>query len=250
MNLFFRFWPVLAVLGLNIVIAGFAGEFTFLSRTAALWKAPLRYLRLTLNLVLPLAGLPLLCYLAQALINRPGKRLTGAPDLPPAFSPLRVWLLRPFQGLGLSFLFASRLLLVLQGYAGAPIGTSEVLPPAAFQWGRFLVVTGLGLLIATLLSLGWTLDDLGVRYRNDRTGEVRMVGKYLGVVLPVGFGFYGFFGLLAQDPFITAFILVFQMVVTLYPPSCTLAVIHALYVRRFGGHLVKCLRIGQASTRR
>lgn len=247
MNLLFWLEPVLALLAFNICIAAFVTEFTFLSGVAAVWKAPLRYLRLALNLTLPLVFLPVCCRLLQALINRRGKGLIGAPDWHLSLSPVKVWMVRPFQGIGLSLLFASRLLAVLQGYAGTPVSATEVLPTGYFQFGRFLVVTGLGILVSLLLSLVWALDDMGVRYRNDRTGEVRLMGRYLGVILPIGFGFFGFFNILADVPFFKALASVFQMVVTLYPPFCTLAVVHAFYLRRFGGHLLKCLRVGLTS---
>ena len=56
MNLFFWLAPALGLLALNTFIAAFVTEFGFLSGVAALWKAPLRYLRLALNLTLPQIG--------------------------------------------------------------------------------------------------------------------------------------------------------------------------------------------------
>ena len=243
LNLLFWLGPVLVLLALNTFIAAFVTEFTFHSGVAAVWKVPLRYLRLALNLTLPLVFLPVFCLLVQGLINRQGRGLIGTPDWPLAISPAKVWVVRPLQGIGLSLLFASKLLLVLQGYSGTPLSTTEVLPPGYFQWSRFLVVTSLGFLVSLLLSWVWALDDMMVRYRNDRTGEVRMVGRYLGVILPIGFGFFGFFTILADVSLLKAFSTVFQMMVTLYPPFCTLAVGHALYVRRYGAYLLKCLRV-------
>uniref|UniRef100_A0A7C3Z1M8 Uncharacterized protein n=1 Tax=Desulfobacca acetoxidans TaxID=60893 RepID=A0A7C3Z1M8_9BACT len=243
MNLFIWLGPAWGLLVLGTGIAVFVTNFTFLSGVAPLWKAPLRFLRLALNLTLPLVFLPFCCRLLQGLINRRGRGLIGAPDVYLSLSPVKGWMVRPFQGIGLSLLFASRLLAVLQGYTGTPIRATEVLPTGYFQFGRFLVVTGLGILVSLLLSLAWALDDLGVRYRNDRTGEVRLMGRFLGVILPIGFGFYGFFNILANVPFLEALAAVFQMVVILYPPFCTLAVVHAFYLQRYGDHLLRCLRV-------
>jgi hypothetical protein len=77
---------------------------------------------------------------------------------------------------------AAKLLAVLQGYSGTPLVSSVVLPPGQFLLGRFFAVLSIGILVSLLLSFVWALDDLGMRYRNGRTGEVRMVGKYAGAV--------------------------------------------------------------------
>uniref|UniRef100_A0A7V4G878 Uncharacterized protein n=1 Tax=Desulfobacca acetoxidans TaxID=60893 RepID=A0A7V4G878_9BACT len=218
-----------------------------MSGPAAFWKVPRRCLRLSLNLTLPLLLLPMVCGLVPRLVNGREKGLSGTRDPHLEISGVKLWLLRPFQGIGLALLLAARLLVLLQDYAGAPLAASAVLPAGRFLLGRFLAVVSLGILVSLLPGLVWALDDMAVRYRNDRTGEVRMVGKYLGVILPVGFGFYGLFTILADLPFVTALATVFHMVVTLYPPFSTLAVVHALFVRRYGAHLLKCLRVGQTA---
>jgi len=243
MNIFFRLWPVLAVLVSNTLIAALLTEFTFLSGVAALWKVPVRYLRISLNLTLPLFLLPIFCLMAQGLINRRGKGLMGTQDRNLEISRGKTWLLRPFQGIGLSLLLASKLLVVLQDYSGTPLTASVVLPPGQFLLGRFFAVLSIGILVSLLLSFLWALDDLGIRYRNGRTGEVRMMGKYLGVILPIVFGFYGFINILKDVPFPQAAYDVFQMAVVLYPPFCTLTVCHTVYVRRYGALLLKSLRI-------
>ncbi len=246
MNIFFRLGPVFAVLVLNTLIAALLTEFTFLSGMAALWKVPVRYLRLSLYLTLPLFLLPVFCLLVQGLINRREKGLMGTQDRNLEVSQGKTWFLRPFQGIGLSLLLAAKLLEVLQGYSGAPLASSAVLPPGHFLLGRFFAVLGIGILVSLLLSFVWALDDLGVRFRNDRTGEVRMVGKYLGAILPIVFGFYGFIHILKDVPFLQAVYYVFQIAVILYPPFCTLTVCHTVYLRRYGALLLKNLQVAAA----
>jgi len=246
MNIFFRIGPVFAVLVLNTLIAAFLTAFTFLSGVAALWKVPVRYLRISLNLTLPLFLLPVFCLMVQGLINRREKGLMGTQDRNLEISWGKTWFLRPFQGIGLSLLLAVKLLAVLQGYSGMPLASSVVLPPGQFLLGRFFAVLSIGILVSLLLSLVWALDDLGIRYRNGRTGEVRMVGKYLGVILPIVFGFYGFINMLADVPFLQAVYYVFQMTVVLYPPFCTLTICHTVYVRRYGALLLKNLQVAAA----
>lgn len=243
MKIFFRLWPVFAVLISNTLIAAFLTEFTFLGGANALWEVPVRYLRISFNLTLPLFLLPIFCLMVQRLINRREKGLMGTQDRNLNISQGKTWFLRPFQGIGLSLLLAAKLLAVLQDYSGTPLVSSVVLPPGQFLLGRFFAVLSIGILVSLLLSFVWALDDLGIRYRNGRTGEVRMVGKYLGVILPIVFGFYGFINILKDVTFLQAVYYVFQMAVVLYPPFCTLAVCHTVYVRRYGALLLKNLKV-------
>ena len=53
-------------------------------------------------------------------------------------------------------------------------------PQGQFQLGRFMVVTGITILVSLLLSTLWTLDDMGIRYFNRKDYEIKMVGKYMG----------------------------------------------------------------------
>ena len=73
-----------------------------------------------------------------------------------------------------------------------------------------------------------------------------MVGKYLGAILPIVFGFYGFIHILKDVPFLQAVYYVFQMAVVLYPPFCTLTVCHTVYLRRYGALLLKNLQVAAA----
>ena len=59
-----------------------------------------------------------------------------------------------------------------------------------------------------------------------------MIGKYLGVILPVVFGFAGYLSLLHDIPAYLATQYVLQMAVALYPPFVTMTVCHSLYVQR------------------
>jgi len=87
-------------------------------------------------------------------------------------------------------------------------------------------------IVSLVLSLFWVMEDLGVSQQNKKTGEVRMIGKYLGVILPIVFGFAGYLSLLHDVPAYLAAQYVLQMVVSLYPPFVTLAACHTLYIQR------------------
>jgi hypothetical protein len=99
----------------------------------------------------------------------------------------------------------------------------------------------IAVIASLLLTLFWTLDDLGARQRNKKTGEVKMAGRYLGVILPVLFGFTGFLNLLQDIPASLAVQYILQIAVALYPPFMTLAVCHAVYIYEKGDVLRKTL---------
>ncbi len=109
---------------------------------------------------------------------------------------------------------------------------SIFLPRGQFQTGRLLIVTGITVLVSLLLSTLWTLDDLGIRYFNRKDYEIKMVGKYVGTLMPIVFGLYGVFSLFGQFSKTQALVYLFQMVVILYPPFTVFSIFHAHFVRR------------------
>jgi hypothetical protein len=234
-------WPAFAVLMLTLLISTLIMEFTFVRGAKAFWVVLLRFVYLSAILMLPLLFLPRLCALLRALGNRHNRRLVQiAGEKDPQTAPLKNWVLRPFQGIGLMMLMATKLLAVL--YTGSAVTASTLLPPMQFQAARFLSVTSIALLASALLVFLWTVDDLGIRFHNRQTGEVRMIGKYLGVLLPVFFGFYGILGLFDAHSQVLASRYLVQMVIVLYPPFVLFNVFHADFVRRRESLLLGCLK--------
>jgi hypothetical protein len=90
----------------------------------------------------------------------------------------------------------------------------------------------IGIVVSLLLSFLWTLDDLGVRHYNRKTREVRMIGKYIGLLLPIFFGFYGIISLFDNNTQILVAKYIAQMVVILYPPFVVFNVLHSRYLKR------------------
>jgi hypothetical protein len=225
-------WPALLILVANLVISAFIGRFTFIGGPEALWKVPFRYFRFSLILVTPLFLLPILTTYWGRLFTFGERELIAATERMTGVSLLKIWLIRPFQGIGLSFLLGAKLIAVLQGYAVVATGSAGVLPPGQFVYGRMMTSMAIAAIVSLVLSLFWAMEDLGVSQQNKKTGEVRMIGKYLGVILPIVFGFAGYLSLLPDVPAYLAAQYVLQMVVSLYPPFVTLAVCHALYVQR------------------
>ena len=226
-------WPALAVLFLTVLISGFFSGFTFAVGMESLWKILLRFLRFSFILLIPIPLLPHVCGLMQGLLNRRDRRLIQIREGRHSDRiPWQIWLIRPFQGIGLAMLIATKLIALVQISTNAAINSSVVLPPTQFHWGRFLSATAVAVMTSLLLSFLWSLDDLGIRRHNRKTGEIRIIGKYLSALLPILFGFYGMFSLFESHERLLAVRYIAQMVLALYPPFLVLAVIHKFYTEK------------------
>lgn len=238
--------PALAILLATLIVSTFITEFTFTFGLTAAWKTLFRFLRLSLVLVLPLFLLPPIFAGVQKILNQGNRQLVRIrEDRDTAIHPLQTWVLRPFQGIGLGMLLATKLLTFLQLYEGTAVTAATLLPTGQFQAGRFLAATGISVIVSLLLSLLWALDDLGVRYLNRKTGEVRMIGKYVGLLLPIFFGFYGIFSLFDEYDRLQAALYIAQMVIVLYPPFVVFSVLHNRYLRSREERLLGKLKADQ-----
>lgn len=235
-------WPAVAVLLLNAVISAFFSGFTFAVGMESLWKILLRFLRFSFILLIPVPLLPYACGLMQGLLNRRHLRLIQIREERHAVIPWRIWLIRPFQGIGLAMLIATKLIVLVQISTSSGNDSSILLPPAQFQWGRFLSATAVAVTTSLLLSFLWSLDDLGIRRHNRKTGEIRIIGKYLSALLPILFGFYGMFNLFGTHERLLAARYIAQMVLALYPPFLVLAVVHKYYTEKRERLILKRLK--------
>jgi hypothetical protein len=223
-------WPALAVLFLTLVISVFFTEFTFAVGMESVWKILLRFLRFLFILVIPIPLLPHVCGLMQGLLNRRNLRLIQIQEERHHDRiPWQIWFIRPLQGIGLAMLIATKLIVLVQISTNAAINSSVVLPPTQFHWGRFLSATAVAVTTSLLLSFLWSLDDLGIRQYNRKTGEIKIIGKYLSALLPILFGFYGMFSLFESHERLLAVRYMAQMVLALYPPFLVMAVVHKFY---------------------
>jgi hypothetical protein len=82
-----------------------------------------------------------------------------------------------------------------------------------------------------LLSILWTLDDLGIRSFNRRDQELRMPAKYTGVFVPVVFEFYGGLKALAHSSTLEALPFVPKTAVVLYPSLALFDVPHTYLLK-------------------
>jgi hypothetical protein len=236
-------WPASAVLFLTIIISVFFSGITFAVGMESIWKVLLRFLRFSFFLLIPVPLLPHVCGLMQGLLNRRNLRLIQIRE-ERHFGriPWQIWLIRPFQGIGLAMLIATKLIALVQISTNSAIDSSIVLPPTQFHWARFLSATAIAVTTSLLLSFLWSLDDLGIRRHNRKTGEIRIIGKYLSALLPILFGFYGLFSLFESHERLLAVRYIAQMVLALYPPFLVLAVIHKYYTKKRGPLILKRLK--------
>ena len=236
--------PAFFALLISILIALFVSEFVFVSGITALWKILFRFVRTSLVLIIPLLLLPVTCsFLLRALSSSGRKLVQVREERIRSIRLFEAWVVRPLQGIGLSMLIATKLISVLQIYAGSKVPGALLLPTGRFILGKFMTTTAIFAGTSILLSLLWTLDDLGIRHYNKKTGEIRMIGKYLGVLLPTAFGFYGLMNLYGEYAQSLAIIYVGQMAVVLYPPFVVFAVMHHRYIQKQEELLLRRLKI-------
>ncbi len=220
-------WPALAALLATLMVLPFLDEFTFVKGSAAWADVLVRFFRLLLILTLPLFFLPALCALAGKGFHGESTTLIQIPEKEDLqIRPLKNWLVRPLQGIGLMMLMVTKLGSLLQAYEGVTADFSALPPPGSFTVLRFANA----ILTSLLLSFLWTLDDLGIRQYKWKNGELRKIGKYLGVALPFLAGLYGVASLFRNQTRMEAFIYILQMILIFIPPFLIFSVLHSRYL--------------------
>jgi len=216
--------PALTVLFLAIFFSLYLDNLPLIQGWEVIYRALFRFFRLTLLLCLPLyVILPIYSFLVDKI---KGNLLQTGKIQEMNINPIKHWMFRPFQGIGIGLLFATKLLTVFQVITGVTTKLFPLFPKSQVLPGRLLVISGITVVISLLLSILWTLDDVGIRYVNREDQEIRMVGKYVGTVMPIIFGFYGIFSLISDFPALQVFVHLFKMVIILYPPFTVFAVFH------------------------
>jgi hypothetical protein len=222
--------PAVLVLLVSIIYAILYGDFAPLTKWhVAAWMAPLRFARFTFLLCIPLFVLPKIYRfavrkMADTLIRINRRQRHATVD------PFKHWLFRPMQGIGIGLVFGTKLIAVLQLISGPADGSTLLMSESIFQFGRFLTVMAITIVVSLLLSTLWTFDDMGIRYYNKNNQELKMMGKYAGTVVPFVFGMYGIFSLLSSYPIGETSLLVFKIAVVLYPPLAVFTIVHAYFV--------------------
>ncbi len=226
--------PALAVLLFAIFFSVFLDKFPLIQGWEVIYRALLRFLRLTILLCFPLY---VLSRIYSFVVGKMRGRLLQTEKIQELrIHPMKHWIFRPLQGIGIGLLFETKLLTALQVITGVTAKPLLLFPRSQFQLGRLVVISGITVVISLLLSVLWTLDDAGIRYVNRKDQEIRMIGKYVGTLMPIVFGFYGIFSLSADFPMSQVFIYLFKTVIILYPPFTVFAVLHTRYIKKKVSH--------------
>ena len=220
--------PALLVFIFSIFFSLYLSDHSAAGSWKVVYRVCLRFFRYTLFLCLPL-------YLLRPLyrfILAKGKGALIQLGHPSAISlhPFKHWLFRPFQGIGIGFLFATKLLALIQTITGPLASPSPPIISGQYQIGRMLLVIAITIIISLLLSVLWTLDDMGIRYHNRRDQELKMIGKYVGTLMPLIFGLYGLFSLLSQYPREGTLLHVFRIILAFYPPLVVFVIVHTHFI--------------------
>jgi len=221
--------PALTVLFFSILFSYFFDSFTPITGREVLLRGLIRFIRFVLLLCLPLY---VLLPIYRFVVARTREKLLQTEKRPePCIHPIKHWIFRPFQGIGIGLLFETKLLAALQIITGVTAQPFLFFSRGQFQLGHMLVISGITVVISLLLSTLWTLDDMGIRVVNRKDQEIKMIGKYIGTLMPILFGFYGIFSLIADYPARQVFIFLFRIVMILYPPFTVFTVMHFRFLR-------------------
>jgi hypothetical protein len=228
----------LLVLALTVMISlatGHPADLFFTSSTSGIL---IRFVLVTPVLVAPIVVLPRLLTLAMNLIRSSGlsghfvKSKAGVnPHREFTVSDL---VLRPLQGMALSLIFAERFLNLVEFSTGTSYA-SIVVRSTVFA---FLMMNPL---VSLFLSFMWTFDDLGVKLYSKKTGEARMLGGSIGIVVPLVTGAIGVSALFHRTSPMDALIDLLGGLMVLYPPYVLFVIFHDEFVRRLFNDLSKRL---------
>ena len=221
--------PALAVLFFTVFFSYFLDNLTSVKGWEVIYRALFRFFRFTLLPCLPLYGLlPIYSFVVDKIR---GRLLLTEKTQELHMNPMKHWIFRPFQGIGIGLIFETKLLTALQVITGVTTKPFLLPPRGEFQLERLVVISGITVAISLLLSTLWTLDDVGIRYVNRKNQEIKMIGRYVGTLMPILFGFYGIFSLVSDFPVAQVSVFLFKTILMLYPPFTVFTVLHTLFLR-------------------
>lgn len=209
--------PALLVFSATMVISFSVGTPEGLFLAPAIEHIPGRFLFIMLILLAPLSLLPRILVFAKKTTRKLqplGELVRINKEQNTVLNKTIVWVIRPVQGIGISMIFAQRLLNLFEFSSDASLANVLLRPTL------FIVNSALA---SILLCVVWALDDLDIRIYSSKSGEVRMAGNTIGTVLPIIFGVLGVYSLFQSSNFISALITVVEIAMVLYPPFLFLA---------------------------
>ena len=235
----FEFSPAIVVLAATFVASFYAGTTEGLYIVQSHARTLVRFIAITAILLAPLPILPSFILLAGKRLKDEGffgRLVKGEMRGSVPFRKSLLWVTRPLQGIGMSLLFSNQFLNLFRTFPEASFLDALIRPIL------FIVVS---VPISILFSTIWSLDDLGVRLFLKQSGEVRLVGSYVGTILPVASGALGIYSLIQRSSPVDALLILALMVMALYPPYVMLAVIHDKFLGQRKVRLFENLAFGR-----
>jgi hypothetical protein len=216
----FELSPAIVVLVATFVVSFSVGTAEGLFLVQSNFRTLVRFLAITTILLVPLPILPpLIAFAGKRLTHEGflGRLVKGEMRNSGHFRKSLLWIIRPLQGIGMSMLFSNQFLNLFRNFSEASFLDALIRPIL------FMVVS---VPISILFSVIWSLDDLGIKLYHKQSGEVRLVGGYVGTILPVIFGAIGIYSLFQRSSPTDGLLFLVLMVMVLYPPYVLFAVIH------------------------
>jgi len=218
--------PAIVVFAITLILSFGVGAAERLFLIQSKTHVFVRFLGVTIVLLAPLPILPpLMAFVGKRMTDEGffGRLVKDDLGRNIKFSRFLLWVIRPMQGIGLSMTFSNQLLNLFRTYPEASFLGSLIRPIL------FVVIS---IPISLFFSTIWALDDLGVKLYHRKTNEPRLVGSYVGTVLPVMSGAVGIYSLFQRTSPTDALLLVTLIVMVLYPPYVVFAVLHHRFLSR------------------
>jgi hypothetical protein len=218
--------PAFVVLGLTLIISMASGNPDDLFLAHSTDGILARFVLTTPVLIAPILLLPRILDRTHrfAISHQLGQFVKSKAAPLHEFTVSNDLVLRPLQGVAISLIFAERFLDFLQFSTGISYA-SLILRSTVFA---FLMVNPL---ISLFLSFVWTFDDLGVKVYNEKTDESRMLGRSVGIAIPLITGAIGTFSIFHRTQPIIALIDLAGALMVLYPLYLLLVIFHHQFVR-------------------
>ena len=227
--------PALVILAATFSVSFFAGTAEVFLLVQSSGRILVRFFAITAILLAPMVILPsFISFLGMTLADEfPfGSIVRGRARV--QFSRYLLWGIRPLQGIGMSFMFVNQLLNLFRTYPETSFVGAMVRPIL------FIIIS---IPFSMLFSIIWSLDDLGVKVYLKNTDEVRLIGGYVGTILPVLSGAFGIYSLFQHGFSPTdALIMLALVALVLYPPYVLFAVAHNRFLGRRMSTLIEKLR--------
>jgi hypothetical protein len=182
----------------------------------------IRFVFVTACLLAPIAIMPWTLTLGDKVVKKLGQPVSDPKSIRIEHTKSSLWLLRPVQGIALSMILAERFLDIVWYSTGPP---SETLV-------RLMFFTTGGILTSLFLSTVWSLDDLGVKIYNSKSGEVRTIGGSVGIIFPLLGATIGISSIFHNVSVTGAVIELLQIFIVLYPSYVIFATAHNEYFKK------------------